>query len=169
MTLIQSTILLQTFIIMQKKVCMKCTRCDYEVLRRVLMQTYLYIYSLLRGVTFKALPLSSYVLSPVMLPLLGSFGTPVVKYLSVPFSHFFFFGCLQYLDIFIPLWQTLFLETARSHSEPNRWTRIGCSISVIDFWDRSCLTESTLSWSIIMEENPIVGPKFSPFSMQSFK
>jgi len=45
-------------------------KCGYDVPGMILLQTYLYTYSLLRGVTFKALPLSSYALSPVILPLL---------------------------------------------------------------------------------------------------
>jgi len=39
----------------------------------ILLQTYLYTYSLLRGVTFEVLPLSSYGLTPTMLPLLETF------------------------------------------------------------------------------------------------
>jgi hypothetical protein len=38
-----------------------------------LQASYLYTYSFLRGVTFEALPLSSYALGPVMLPLLETF------------------------------------------------------------------------------------------------
>jgi hypothetical protein len=56
-------------------------------------------------------------------------------------SHFF--GCLQYPEIFVPLRQTLFLETARGHLEPNREYG-GCSISVIDFLVTNFLTESAL-------------------------
>jgi len=36
----------------------------------ILLQVYLYTYSMLRRLTFKALPLSSYTLSPLMMPLL---------------------------------------------------------------------------------------------------
>jgi len=39
----------------------------------VLLQTYLYTYSLLRGFPFEVSPLSSYALSPTMLPLLETF------------------------------------------------------------------------------------------------
>jgi hypothetical protein len=44
----------------------------------------------------------------MMLPATGGniSGTPVVKQLSVPSSHFF--GCLQYPEIFLPLKQTYF-------------------------------------------------------------
>jgi hypothetical protein len=51
---------------------------------------------------------------------------------------------LQYPEIFVPLGQTLFLVTAMSRSEPNQGERMGCSISVIDFWARNYLTESAL-------------------------
>jgi hypothetical protein len=50
------------------------TWCDYEVPGMILLQaSYLYTYSLPRGVTFEVLPLSSCVLSPTMLPLLETF------------------------------------------------------------------------------------------------
>jgi len=49
------------------------TRCGYEVPRMILLQTYLYTYNLLRGVTFIVLPLNSYALSPMMLQLLETF------------------------------------------------------------------------------------------------
>jgi len=82
------------------------TRYGYEVPGITLLQAYLYTYSLLRGVTFEVFPLSSYALSPMMLPLS---------------SHIFW--CHKYPEIFKPLSQTLFLETARSHSEPNHGDR----------------------------------------------
>jgi len=47
--------------------CTELTRCGYEVPGMI------FIASLLRGVTFKVLLLSSYVLSPTMLPLLETF------------------------------------------------------------------------------------------------
>jgi hypothetical protein len=46
-----------------------------------------------------------------------------VEELSVPLSTFF--GCLQCPKIFVPLRHTLFLERARSHSEPNQGKRVG--------------------------------------------
>jgi len=56
-------------------------RCGYEVPGMILLQAFLYTYSLLRGFTFEELPLSSYALSPLMLPAtVGNiFGTPVVE------------------------------------------------------------------------------------------
>jgi len=39
----------------------------------LLQASYLYTYSLLRGVTFEVLPLSSYALNTMMLPLLETF------------------------------------------------------------------------------------------------
>jgi len=51
----------------------------YEVPGMVLLQAYLYTYSLLRGVMYKVLHLSSYALSSIMLPLFGNTcGTPVM-------------------------------------------------------------------------------------------
>jgi len=48
--------------------------CGYDVPGVVLLQaSYLYAYSLLRDVIFEVLLLSSYVLNPVMLPLLETF------------------------------------------------------------------------------------------------
>jgi len=88
------------------------TRRGYEV-PGILFQAHLYTHSLLRGVTFDVLPFSSYALNPTMLPLLETF-----QYLLIWNSFSFSFGCLQYPEIFVTLKQTLFLETARSHSEP---------------------------------------------------
>jgi hypothetical protein len=48
-------------------------RCGYEVPGMGLLQAYPYTYSLLRGVIFEVLPLSSYALSRMMLPLLETF------------------------------------------------------------------------------------------------
>jgi len=101
----------------------KNTRCGYEVPGTILLQPYLYTDSLLRGVTFKVLPLSSYVLNPMMLPLLETF-LELLLWNSLQY-HCHFFGCLQYPEIFIPLRQTLFLEIARTHSEPNQGNRVG--------------------------------------------
>jgi hypothetical protein len=47
-----------------------------------------------------------------------------VEYLPV-LSLQFLFGCLQYPEIFVPLRETLLLETARGHSEPNEVNRLG--------------------------------------------
>jgi hypothetical protein len=49
------------------------TRCSYEVPRIILLQAYLHAYSLPAGVTFEVLPLSSYAISPTMLPLVETF------------------------------------------------------------------------------------------------
>jgi len=54
--------------------------CVYEVAGMILIQPCLYTYSLLRRFTFEVLILSSYALSPMVLPLLETFfGTPVVE------------------------------------------------------------------------------------------
>jgi len=45
-------------------------RCGYTVPGMILLKAYLYTYNLLKGITFKVLLLESYVLIPMMLPLL---------------------------------------------------------------------------------------------------
>jgi hypothetical protein len=57
----------------KKHISVTVTWCDYEVPGMILLQAYLYTYSLRREVTFKVPPLSSYASSPVMLPLLQTF------------------------------------------------------------------------------------------------
>jgi hypothetical protein len=55
-------------------------RCGYEVTGTILLQAYLYTYSLLRGIVFNILTMRSYALSPVMAASVGNFfGTPVVE------------------------------------------------------------------------------------------
>jgi hypothetical protein len=48
-------------------------RCGCEVPGVILLHPYLYTYSLLRGIAFKVFPLSSYAVSPMMLPQLETF------------------------------------------------------------------------------------------------
>jgi hypothetical protein len=98
--------------------------CGYEIPRIILLQAYVYTYRLLRGVTFKVLPLSSYALCSVMLPLLEKF-LELLLWSSFLCSHHIFLGYLQYPEIFGPLRQTLFLETATSHLEPNQGNMVG--------------------------------------------
>jgi hypothetical protein len=56
----------------------------------LLQASHVYIYRLLRGITFEIFLLSSYAFRPTMIrATVGNiFGTPVVEYLSVPSSHF---------------------------------------------------------------------------------
>jgi hypothetical protein len=51
----------------------KYMRCGYDVPGMILLQSYLYTYSLLRGITFKAFPMSSYALRPMTLPMSETF------------------------------------------------------------------------------------------------
>jgi hypothetical protein len=61
-------IIIIIIIIIRKK------RCGYEVPGMILLQaSYLYTHSLLRGITFQALPLGSHALGRMMLPLLETF------------------------------------------------------------------------------------------------
>jgi hypothetical protein len=90
------------------RACNKHTRYGYDVPGMVLLKAYLYTYNILRGgVNFKVLPLSSYALSPTMLPLLETF-----------------LELLLWWDLFIPLRQTLFFKTARGNSETNQGIRV---------------------------------------------
>jgi hypothetical protein len=83
-------------------------RCGYEVTGMILLRAYLYAYSLLRGVTFEVLPLSRYAFSPTMLPLLETF-------LGLLLWNSFQCRCQS---------QTLLLERAENHSEPNQGNRV---------------------------------------------
>jgi hypothetical protein len=79
------------------------------------------VYLQLSIVSFKELPLSSYAFSPTMLQMLETF-LELFLWNSFQCRHFFFFfKCLLCPEIFIPLRHTLFLETARSHSQPKGW------------------------------------------------
>jgi hypothetical protein len=82
-----------------------------------------------------------------LLPLLA----PSLEQLTMQSSHFF--GCLQYLEIFIHLRQTLFLEKERSHLEPNQWNS----------GQKLLNRDNLVSWSTVMVEDPTTGPKFGPF------
>jgi hypothetical protein len=94
------------------------------------------------------------------------FGNPVVEsfqcYCNISF------GCLQYPEIFIPLRQNLFSETARGHMEQIRG-RGWVFHSNYRFLHQKLLDrEYIVSWSTVMMQNPITGPKFRPSSMHSF-
>jgi hypothetical protein len=111
------------------------------------------------GVTFEVLTLSSYELSPTMLPLLETFwncccGTAFSAVIT------FYFECLQYPEIFIRLRQPLLLETSRS--EPNRGIEWVFHFSNGFLGQKLHDRERPVSWSTVMMENPITGPKFGP-------
>jgi len=64
--------------------------CGSEVPGMILLHSYLYTYNLLWGLTFEALPLSSYALSPKMLPQLETFLEHLLwNSFRVPSSYFF--------------------------------------------------------------------------------
>jgi hypothetical protein len=96
-----------------------------------------------------------------MLPLLETFQE--LLFCGTAFHvmvTFFFFGCLQYPEIFIRLRQTLFLETATSHSSKIRAIRWVFRFSNRFLGQKLLDRERLVSWSIVMLENPNVGPKF---------
>jgi hypothetical protein len=60
------------------------------------------------------------------------------------------------------------LETARSHLEPNQGKGWVFHLSNQFLGQKLLAREHLMSWSIIMVENSIVGPKFRPFSTHKF-
>jgi hypothetical protein len=80
-------------------------------------------YSLLRGAPLKYSHQAAMHLAQRCCHCWKLFGTPVVEQLVVSLLHLF--ECLQYPEIFFPFRQTLFLKTARSHSELNQGNRMG--------------------------------------------
>jgi hypothetical protein len=99
----------------------------------ILLQTYLHTHTLLREVASEVLPLSSYALSPAMLPLLETF----LELLSVLSSHFLdTFNILKYSSL---LRKTIFRNSHKSFGAKSGEEN-GCSISETDFWTRNCLT-----------------------------
>jgi hypothetical protein len=89
----------------------------------ILLQDYLYTYNFLRGVTFEVLPLGTYALRPMILPLLETFSELLI-WNTFQCRRHISFRCLQYPEIFVPIRQTFFLETAKSHMEPNQGNRV---------------------------------------------
>jgi hypothetical protein len=79
--------------------CITSMRCGYEVPGMIFI---MYTYSLLRGITFEVLPLSSYALCPMILSLLELFWKSCCG-ITFNATVTFFFGCLQYPEIFVPL------------------------------------------------------------------
>jgi len=142
------------------------TRCGYEVSGMILLQAYLYTHSLLRGVTFEVLLLSSYALIPKMLPMLEKF---------FELQLWNSFQCCRHM-----CWMSSLFWNLRSFKADFIFGNRQKSFGVTSWWqcefhfsnrflgqkllDRECL----VSWSIVMVENPIVGPKFRPFSVHSF-
>jgi len=63
-------------------------------------------------------------------------------------SSYFFSGCLRYPEIYVPLRQTIFGNSHKSFGTKS-WEYSECSISVIIFWTRKCLTENAL-WSVAL-------------------
>jgi len=113
---------------------------DYDVTGVTLLQTYLYTYSLLRGITFEVLPLSSYALSPVMLPLLQTF-LELPLWNSFQCCHQIFFNVLSILKS-LPFYGRHYFWKQPEFI----WSQIRgeYSFSVINFSARNCLTESDL-------------------------
>jgi len=119
------------------------TKCGYEVPGMILLQAYPCTYSLLRGVAFDILPLSSYAVSQWCCHCLKHSWNLCC---GIAFSTVNFFGCLQYPETFVPLGQTLFLETARSHLEPNQGNRVCVPFQSSIFGQATALWAGALPW-----------------------
>jgi hypothetical protein len=132
-----SSFLLCTSLVITRHVAMKFPECFYCYFYHTCI-----LNSLLTGVTFEVLPLSSYALCPTMLPLLETFlelqllnsfqgrrhiyWTALISCNFHAFKTNFIFGNSQKLF----------------GAKAGGW--VVCSISVIEFWARNCLTENAL-------------------------
>jgi len=117
-------------------------RHGYEVPRMILLQAYPYTYSLLRGVTFKVLPLSSYARSLMMPPMLENICVNTCCGIVLcTIITFLWMSSISWNSV--PLRQTIFGNSQNPFRAKSR-EQGGCSISVIDFWARICWTENTL-------------------------
>jgi len=111
---------------------------------KISLQAYPYTYSLLREITFKVYPLSNYaLLSPIMLPLLETF-LELLLWNSLQCCHHMFFWTSS-ISLSLQPFKADFIfgNTHKLFGAKSREKGI-CSISVIDFLARNCLTESTL-------------------------
>jgi hypothetical protein len=125
--------------------------------------TYLYYYSLLRGVTFKVLLLSR---NALISHCWKYFWKSCFGKISVLSSYFLdVFSVLKSSSLLGRLYFCKVPEVIRSQIKETEW--------VFHFRNRF-LNQKLLdrkrfvSWSIVTVENPVVGPKFRPFSMHSF-
>jgi hypothetical protein len=111
------------------------TRCVYEVPGMNLFEaSYQYTHSILRGVTFKVVPLSRCAISPQVQIFLENLLWNIFQWLC---------NILEYSEIFVTLWQLIFGNSQKSFGTKSEDYGV-CFISVIDFLVRNCLTESAL-------------------------
>jgi len=126
----------------------------YKVLGMILLQAYLYTYSLLRGVTFQILPLSSYVLSPTML------------HCSKHFWNTCWWIALSVVITFLPM------SSISSNVRPFKAQIIFGKSEKLFLFSNRLLNQKLLdrerlmSWNIWMVENFIVG-QISGFSLST--
>jgi hypothetical protein len=144
-------------------------RRGYEVPGMILLQaSYLYTYSLLRGVTFEVLPFSSYALSPTMLPLLETFWNSCCRIAfsaTITFT-FHVFAILKSSSLYDRLYFWKQSIVVGSQIRGNEWV---LNFSNWFLGQKLLERERLVSWNIIMVENPNVGPKFGHFSRHSFR
>jgi len=77
-------------------------------------------------------------------------------------------GILQYPKLFVPLSQILFLETARSHSEPYKGNRMGVPFQQPIFGPETAWQKAPCKLEHCHGEEANLGPNFRPFSTYSF-
>jgi hypothetical protein len=124
------------------------SRCGYEVPGIILLEPYLYTYSLLRGVTFKILPLDSYTLSPTMLPLLETF-LQLLLWNRFQCRRQIFSWMSSVSWNLRPFKVDFIFENSLKSFGVKTVEHGRCSISVIGFRAINCSTESA-SWAVAL-------------------
>jgi hypothetical protein len=130
-------------------------RCIYEVPRIILLQIFLYTYSLVSGATFNVVHLSSHTLSPVMLPLLETLWNPSFK-TTFNAAVIFFWGSSMSRTV-------INLKRTKSQREPNQRIQGMFQPNNRFHFAIHSLTECSATQSIVMIQKPAVGPGFRPF------
>jgi len=111
-------------------------------LPELLQTSYQYTYSILKRFTFEVLPLSSYVLSMMMLPLLEAF-LELLLWKSLQCCHHIFWMSSLSWNIH-PFKADFHFGNRQKLFGPKSMEYGGCPVSVINFWARNCLTENAL-------------------------
>jgi len=112
----------------------------------LLQASYLYTHSVLRGVTFEVLPLSSCALSPTMLPLLETF------------PELLLWNSVQCRRHYLPLFKVYCIfGKSRKAFRTTSGEKVGYSVSVMDLLIENTLWAGALSWWRIQSLGKISG------------
>jgi hypothetical protein len=99
------------------------TGCGYEVSGMIFLKaSYPYTYRLLTGVTFRVLLWNNYAFRPTMLPLLETL-SELLLWNSFQCRRYIF--GISSVSCTLTPFKADFLETARSHSNPQQRKRVG--------------------------------------------